>query len=426
MSQPHKVFALIDCNNFFVSCERVFRPDTWDKPAVVLSNNDGCVIARSNEVKAMGIPMAVPLFKVRDQLAQHNTVIFSANFALYGDLSQRITSLISATTPHVEVYSVDESFADLTELPVTDYEKWGRHIKEEIWRCTGVPVSVGVGSSKTLAKAAADYAKKQSAADGVHVALDAHRLDDLLKWLPLEDVWGIGRRLAPKLRLQGVRSAYDFTKIPDKWIQRELTVKGLTTVLELRGQSVIPFDSGVTVRKTIGRSRAFGHTVRAVSQLESAVATFTAQAAAKLRAQGSIAGTVVTYLRTSRHAESFRSLATATPLAEPTADTGKLIQAAHAGLIRIYDEDFAYQKAGVVLLDIASREDWQLSLTDPDSKRDAKAKLMHSVDHLNKKFGPNTVWHAAQDVGSARWHSKHLKRSPAYTTSWSDLPIIKG
>lgn len=421
-----KVIALIDCNNFFVSCERVFRPDTWNRPVAVLSNNDGCIIARSNEVKSLGVPMGVPLFQVRDVLERNSTVLFSANFGLYGDMSQRITSLISGLSPTIEVYSVDESFADLSSLGSVDYERWAKETKEMIWHCTGVPVSIGIGPSKTLAKAAAEYAKKEASSNGVHVALSEADRATLLSWLPVEDIWGIGRRYAPKLRDQGVRTAQDLAGLSDKWILKELTTRGLTTATELRGRAVLGFDDDSEGRKSIGRSRAFGHTIHSFHQLESAVATFTAQAAVKLRSQGSVAGSVVTYLKTSRRSESYQSLTTTTPLSEPSADTGRLIRAALRGLESIYDKDFSYQKAGIMLSDITSQEAWQLSLLEPDGRRDKKAGLMRSIDKLNNKYGASTVWHAAQDIQRSQWQSKHEKRSPNYTTSWSDLPVLKG
>lgn len=416
------VFALIDCNNFFASCERVFRPDLWNKPVAVLSNNDGCIIARSNEVKAMGVPMGAPLFKYESLLKQHDAAIFSANFSLYGDMSQRVTAIIRDVAPNVEVYSIDESFVEVSQLADTDYMEWARMAERRILGHTGIPVSIGVGPTKTLAKAAAEFVKR-SAEGSVHVALHHTEREALLKWLPIGDVWGVGRRLTPRLQEVGISSAWQLTQVSDDWALHELTVKGLTTVKELQGEPILRLERVAALRKTINRSRAFSHTVRDYHQLESAVASFTAQSAAKLRAQGSICGGVITYLKTRKSSEPYRSLAVLTPLAEPSADTGYLISSALEGLMRVYDHDFGYTKAGVMLVDISSRHDWQLSLLTPQVQRDRKARLMEVVDALNRRWGADTVWHASQDSRHAAWQSKHEHRSPAYTTSWADLPI---
>ncbi|PLS80753.1 hypothetical protein CYG49_04310 [Candidatus Saccharibacteria bacterium] len=418
-----RVFALIDCNNFFASCERVFRPDLWHKPVAVLSNNDGCIIARSNEVKALGVPMGVPLFKVEGLLKQHGAALFSANFTLYGDISQRITDVMSSMAPAIEVYSVDESFIDLTDLASSNYAAWAEEVRTRIWHETGIPVSIGIGPSKTLAKAAAEYAKRQGTT-GTHLVLEPSDRLQLLEWLPLEDVWGIGRRFAAKLHAFGLRSAADVAALPDGWILKEMTIKGLTTVRELRGDTILLLEQDETERKTISRSRSFGHTIRNIHQLESAVATFTAQAMVKMRAQDSVTSGIVTYLKTKKVNDTNRNLATVTSFGEPSVDTGTAIQAAIEGLARIYDADFGYQKAGIILVGIQSKEAWQLSLLMPDSKRGKRTDLMSAVDLLNRRFGPETIWHASQNLRAARWHSKHELRSPAYTTSWHDLPTL--
>jgi len=419
------IYALIDCNNFFASCERVFRPDLADKPIAVLSNNDGCIIARTNEVKAMGVPMGAPLFKVEGLLKQHQVEICSANFELYGNISQRIINIIGELAPKVEVYSIDESFIDLTDLAVAP-EEWALRARARILKETSIPVSIGIGPSKTLAKAASEYAKK-STTSGVHIVLDDLVRQVLLDWLQVGDIWGIGRRLAPKLKLHGYSTAAKLVMANDKWIAKQLGIKGLTTVGELRGTAILPFDEPSIGRKTINRSRAFGSAVNSISQLESAVASFTAYAAAKLRSQQSVCGAVITYIRAARKTplpDGRHTLVTISRLAEPTADTGQLINASLNALYEIYNKNIAYEKAGIVLIDIKPYSAWQLSLLSPDNSRDKKIDLMKAVDSLNKRFGGQTVWHAVQDNLGAKWHSKHQRRSPAYTTSWNDLPKI--
>lgn len=415
-------YGLIDCNNFFVSCERVFRPDLSNKPVAVLSNNDGCIIARSNEVKALGVPMGVPLFKVKSLLAVHGATLFSANFELYGDLSQRIVSILREETPLIEVYSIDECFIDLSQLPITNHYEWGIRIRERIYREVGIPVSIGLAPTKTLAKVASTYAKTHG--DGVSVIDDEVTRRKLLAELPIEEIWGVGRRLAPKLKDKGVSYALQLTDAADAWLGQQFTITGLNMVAELRGEARLKFGDKHEQRKTIGRSRSFGHRVREYHQLESAVATFTAQAAGKLRAQGSVCRGIVTYLTTGRHAAQANSVSTLTRLNEATMDTGALISHALQGLEAIYDPDFAYQKAGVLLVDITGREDWQLAMLGGDENRDKKVDIMTTVDTLNKRFGKGAVWHASEQHRLADWQSKRERRSPRYTTSLAELPVL--
>jgi DNA polymerase V len=418
------MIALIDCNNFFASCERIFRPDLAKKPVAVLSNNDGCIVARSNEVKALGVPMGAPLFQVRSIVKANKVQLFSANFALYGDMSQRITELLHTVAPRIEVYSIDESFIDLKPLQLENPEVWAADVCKLILQDTGIPVSVGIAPNKTLAKAAAEYAKKEKASN-VHAVQNAKKRRELLDWLAVEDVWGIGRRLAPKLRERGVATAGALAGVGDDWALQTLSIKGLGTIKELRGERVIPFEAGVTRQKSITRTRMFGHAVREYHQLESAVASFTATAAAKLRAQKSVGGSVVVYLRPHKRHNETRVFATKSRLSEPSADTGTLIQSALKALESIYDPELAYSKAGVIISDISDRSAWQLSLVNPDKNRDKKQSVMDAYDSINRRFGPHTMWHAVEDKKSAHWQSKREHRSPAYTTSWNELPKLR-
>lgn len=420
------VFALVDCNNFFVSCERVFRPDLWNKPVAVLSNNDGCIVARSNEVKALGVPMGVPYFKVRDVLAKGQATLFSGNFPLYGDFSQRVVQLLQEACPNVEVYSVDESFLELSSLPIKDYEAWGRDLCEKIMRHTGIPVSIGVAPSKTLAKAAADFVKKTGPERGAFsiVGNDNARVE-LLNWLPVGDVWGVGRATAPKLTGRGIKNGYDLARVSDAWALSELTIRGLKTVRELRGESCFAFEQGGEPQKSIMCTRSFGHTVRNFYELEGAVATFAAQAAAKLRAQGELARAVLTYVRTSKHAQVQAGSSHVTKLHPASADTGAIISAALTSLEAVYDPDFGYKKAGVVLLDLHSAGARQLSFTDDPVRIDRASQLMQSIDSLNKKFHTRLVRHASEHLENEQWRSKRELRSPAYTTNWQQLRLVR-
>jgi len=416
-------YALVDCNNFFVSCERVFRPDLAKKPVAVLSNNDGCVVARSNEVRKLDIPMGVPLFKVRDIVRANDVQLFSANFELYGDMSQRIVELLRQETPLIEVYSIDECFIDLTELPIEDVHEWAIRVRTRVWREIGIPVSIGIAPTKTLAKAASFYAKTHG--DGTHVVEDAVTRRELLAQLPVGEVWGIGRRLGPKLQEKGISNALQLVDTSDKWLAQQFTITGMRMVDELRGEPRIAFGDKKDQRATIMRSRSFGHRVRDYFQLESAVATFAARAAATLRSQGSVCSGVVTFISTGIRPTQQRHYASQlVSLDEPTADSGQLVAKALEGLNDIYDPDFAYQKAGVTLVGITDVAAWQLSLTGEEVQREKKVDLMHEVDKLNTRYGKGTVWQGTEARSKASWQSKSELRSPRYTTQLHELPVL--
>lgn len=416
------MYAHIDCNNFFASCERLFRPELEHRPVAVLSNNDGCVIARSAEVKALGIPMGIPLYQVKRQVREHDVTLFSANFELYGDISERIVRSLQGITPLIEVYSIDESFLDLSELDITNLSTWAKDVQQQIRKEIGLPVSVGVGPTKTLAKVATSYAKKHG---GIAVIDSDDMRRHVLEGLAVEDVWGIGWRTAPRLRERGVTNAWQLVCASDGWLKQQFNISGMRMIDELRGKSCLEFGDKHEKRQSIMVSRAFGHKVREYHQLESATASFATRAAAKLRAQGSVCSKVVVYLTTSRHDEHVRSVSKSIRLAEATADTGHIITSALELLQELYDSEFSYQKVMVLLLDIVDRGAWQLSLTDPVVTRDERERLMAGVDALNARYGLGTVWHAAEDKSRATWQSKHALRSPRYTTNWLDLPHVR-
>lgn len=415
------MYAHIDCNNFFVSCERLFRPELEGKPVAVLSNNDGCFISRSTEVKALGFPMGAPLFKYKNEVKLHNVTLFSANFSLYGEISERIVLLLRSITPLIEVYSIDECFLDLTELNYTDLTTWAKNIQNMIQKQVGIPVSIGVGSTKTLAKVATNYAKKHG---GIAIIDTEATRRNVLEHLAVEDVWGIGWRTAPKLKDRGVSNAWQLVQASDAWLRQQLNISGMRMVDELRGHVRLRFGDTHEQRKSIMVSRSFGHKVRDHYQLESATATFAARAAARLRKQRSVCGTVLVYLTTNQFDETQRRVSKQRRLVEVTADTGNIITTATELLGELYDSDFAYQKVAVVLLDIVDIHAWQLSLTDPVYNREERGVLMSSLDVLNKKY-PRVVYYASERIAVPHWHSKHTLRSPAYTTSWVALPVVR-
>ncbi|MGB3008982.1 MAG: Y-family DNA polymerase [Candidatus Saccharimonadales bacterium] len=417
------MYALIDCNNFFVSCERLFRPDLLNRPVVVLSNNDGCFISRSQEAKAIGLPMGAPLFKWKKEVKDHKVTLFSANFELYGDVSERMVTLLQQITPLIEVYSIDECFLDASKLSIKNYTLWASAIRDRITQEIGIPVSIGVGPTKTLAKVASTYAKKHG---GVYAVTDNFHREQLLKQLLIQDVWGIGWRMAPKLQDRGITWAYQLVTASDAWLRQQFNITGMKMVEELRGYPRIPFGDKHDTRKTIMRSRSFGHKIRDYHQLESAVASFTATATMRLRAQDSVARQIVVFLSANRHTPSQKRvyLSTVVTLTEASADTARFITAALQGLQQIYDSQFAYQKAGVIIIDCMNHKQWQLSMLSDETRRDERSELMKSVDVLNKQFGP-VLFHAAEKLTDDSWRSKHELRSPRYTTSWAELPSLQ-
>jgi DNA polymerase V len=429
MSTP--VFVLVDCNNFFASCERVFRPDLIDKPVAVLSNNDGCIVARSNEVKDLGVPMAAPEFEHRAILNKHHVTLFSANFALYADLSRRIVEILKGYTPDIEVYSIDESFLEVGSLKIDDFTVWGKQIRERILRWTGVPVSIGIASSKTLAKAATDLAKADKNGSGVMslVGLSETALRQRLANLPLEDIWGIGWRTAPRLRQAGIRSAADLAAATPKWARQNLTIRGERTVRELNGQACYQLSQSHAEdgQKSMAVTRTFRRSAHAAHALEEPIASFAAKAAEKLRGKQQIAGAVAVFIRTSAHARQQFGVSHAQSLPYPTADTSVIVQNALEVLQAIHHPEHSYKKAGVIMLELrpATAQQTTLAQTGAQERLAGRDRLMRTLDGINVKYGSHTLRTAAQGhMTSVSDKSLHERRSPAYTTSWSDIRVI--
>jgi DNA polymerase V len=427
MKKP--IFALIDCNNFFVSCERIFRPDLEGKPVVVLSSNDGCVVARSNEAKALGIPMGAPAFKYRQTFKQHGVIQFSANFELYGDISRRITQILTTITPHIEVYSVDESFLDLSEMPIADYEAWGNYVSKQVLRWVGAPISIGIAPTKTLAKVATERAKQRYLKGG---ALDLYSVsrefvDEQLAQVPLRDIWGIGWRLSPRLHAYGLGTAEDVAKLSPQ-VARALMggVHGEQVVRELNGTSCFPLEQAGRVHKSISRTRMFGEDTGDINVLEAAIASFTTQAAYRLRSEGQLARRASFFITTNKHKSGYRSWSREIRFTMPTADTGTLIAALIGELSKVVRRDLVYHRAGVWLSDFVPAQALQTDLlgTIDVTAHDRASSRMASIDNLNARFGKGKVHYAAEDLGTA-WEPKHRLRSPRYTSSWDELPTAK-
>ena len=428
MGKP--IFAVIDCNNFFVSCEKVFRPDLEGRPVVVLSNNDGCAVSRSNEAKQLGIPMASPHFEYKHLYDQHNVVQFSANFSLYGDFSARVVKLTERYVPadKIEVYSIDESFLRLDGIATANITDYMRKLRQDILKWTGIPVSIGIASSKTLAKAAVEYAKKNPETNYVYRLKTHNQIEHVLGWLPIGDVWGIGRRLAPKLESYGVKTALDYTHLRLGWVRENFKSNGVRLQQELLGNPMYWLEiDNLTWRKNIAATRSFGRPVTKQHELEESVASFIARAARKLRRQGGVAQNISIYARTSkgsfRRGSGWRSSAEM-KLPVATNDSRVLTKAAVDLVPQVYKTGIAYAKSGILLSDITHEP--QLSMLEEyDSVSYSKQqKLMLSLDSINKKWGDSTIRLGREGIAQT-WRGKRAKTSPQYTQNWNQLPKVR-
>lgn len=423
MNRP--IFALIDCNNFFVSCQRLFRPDLEGKPVVVLSSNDGCVVARSNEAKALGIPMGAPAFKWREVFERHKVVKFSGNFELYGDISRRITQLLTTITPRIEVYSVDESFLDLSELKIKDYAAWGRAVHDQIKHYIGMPVSIGIAPSKTLAKLASERAKKEPAYQGALSLIDLSDIElaDHLKQLPLRDIWGIGWRLSPQLQALGLSSAYDVAHLRIKLAKQLMGIHGEQLVRELNGTSCLPLEREGKVRKSIGRSRTFGEDVGEPGVVEAAIATFAAQASFRLRESQLLTCRVSLFLATNKHKPGYKWWTKEVRFTMPTADTGTITAALEQAFTSVYRTGMAYYRAGIMLYDFVPAGQLQTDLLGDINVIEHSRSLarMRAIDVINERFGKHHIYYATENLGHS-WEPRRLLRSPCYTSRWDELP----
>ena len=418
-------FALVDCNNFYASCERVFQPDLAQRPLVVLSNNDGCVIARSQEAKALGVPMGAPLFKIRPLIQAHEIVVRSSNYALYGDLSERVMSLLAEAAPHAEVYSIDECFLDLHRLAVPDLAGWCTELRRKVRLWTGIPVSIGIGPTKTLAKLANKLAKSSPRAGGV-LDLVHHPawIEPALQKTPVGDVWGIGRRWSSMLQDRGVKTAFDLSRAQDGWVRQRMGIVGLRTVHELRGIACHDLETQPAPKQTTCCSRSFGRAIAQREDVAEAVLAFAERTAEKIRASQQVAGALQVFLSTDRfdkHSPQYSAAATSRFLV-PTSDARDVVKAAQQAFAKIWRDGFAYRKAGVLLLDLAASDAQHGSLFEaPQGHNDA---LMLAVDAINQRHGRGAIgFGLAPKSKEARWEMKQNMLSPHYTTRWSELAI---
>jgi DNA polymerase V len=421
-----KIFALIDCNNFFVSCERLFRPDLQGRPVVVLSSNDGCVVARSNEAKTLGIPMGAPAFKWRYVFQQHKVVTFSANFEIYGDISKRITALLTTITPRIEIYSVDESFLDLSTLKIEDYAAWGRMVRTSILKNIGVPVSIGIAPSKTLAKLASDLAKQDEQHGGAVDWTSASEVwrEQALNSIPVGGVWGVGWRLSPKLRAEGISTALHLSRLRPQHAQQLMGIHGRQMVTELNGTSCYPLEREHKVAKSIMRGRTFGEDTNQAHVLESAIASMATRAAFALRRDHLLTRRLGFFTETNRHKPGYRRWVEEIKLGQPTSDTGQIISLLTSRLGEIFSAGQQYHRLGVFLYDFVPETALQTDILGQVSTttHDKTEARMQAVDRINTRHGRGKIYYAAEDLARS-WEPKHQIRSPRYVSEWSELPV---
>jgi len=415
--------ALVDVNNFYVSCERLFCPALCGQPVVVLSNNDGCVVARSNEAKALHIQMGQPVFEIRDLIRQHRVHVFSSNYALYGDLSARVMNTLRQFTPALEVYSVDESFLDLHGMERFDLHTHALSIRRTVLRWVGVPVSVGVAPTKVLAKLANRLAKKDAHGQGVRL-LRGNWCNEL-QAVEVGDVWGIGRQSAALLQRYGIRTAYDLTQANEAWVRRHLTVTGLRIKKELEGLPCIELETDVPNKKNIGTSRSFREPLTKASELAEALADFAARCGEKLRSQRSSAASLTAFVQTNHLAANEPQYARSLTVTfgTPTDSTLQLVKGAKLALEKIFRDGYRYKRAGVLLSGLTPTGQGQTSLFDT-TDHEKHQRLMATLDQVNARFGRNTLRSAAQTLDATARLTHQSRLSPAYTTRWQDLLTV--
>lgn len=412
------MIALVDCNNFYASCERVFDPSLNNKPVVVLSNNDGCVIARSQEARKCGIPMGAPAFQNEAIFKRYNVQVFSANFPLYGDMSRRVMRILGTYSALQEVYSIDECFLDLSGID-KDLKEYGKQMGKHVLQWTGIPVSIGIAPTKALAKVANRVAKKYpSQTENVHVMDTEEKRIKALKWLDIEDVWGIGRRNSQKLNAAGVTKAIQFTELPESWVMKFMTITGVRLQKELKGIPMLKAD--VTEKhKSISNTRTFEKDYTTFDEVRERVVTFTALSAEKLRKQRSLCRGLVVFIETGRYREyeDFYANSAHVILPFPTSSSLELAEFASKGLKKIFRERYHYKRAGVILIDFVDADAYQASLFFNSNPR--HRELMQRVDAVNSRYGRQVVRLAAQDDDPLRKKQEYLTKE--YTTNINEI-----
>ena len=418
------MFALADCNNFFASCERVFRPDLQGKPVIVLSSNDGCAIARSNEAKALGIKMGAPLFKIKDIVEKHGVAVFSGNMALYGDMSRRVKWVLEGYAPAVEVYSIDEAFLDLRGISGIDFDAYAKEISAQCWKLTSIPVSIGIAPTKTLAKIASKLCKQYPKLRGGCYMHRPQDIEKVLRKFPIEDVWGIGRRSAAKLQARYITTAYEFTRLPEATVRSLMGVTGVRTWKELQGIPCIEFEDGFEAKQSICVSRSFSSEIYELEALQEQIANFAATLAEKLRKQGSVTSEIAVFAYTNRFKENLPQTHSSSlvSFASPTAEQRTIVTSAVQATRELYRSGYGYKKAGVIATSIIDQSEMMHSLFEDTEAIERERKITSTLDIINSTFGKGTIKLAVQ--GSGKIKSASDNQSPHYTTRWSDIPKV--
>lgn len=423
-----KTFALIDCNNFFVSCERLFQPSLEKKPVVVLSSNDGCVVARSNEAKAIGVPMGAPAFKYKELFNRHKVHQFSASFELYGNISRRITNILSEITPQIEVYSIDESFLDISLLSIANYRSWALDIRQRVLQEIGIPVSIGVASSKTLAKLASEIAKQQPLHQGVFSfpELTKKVTAQALANVPVKDVWGVGRRFTPKLKAQNIHNALDLSRMPARRAQQLLSIRARQMIAELNGISCFPLEKTHKKQKSIMRGRTFGEDTNSRETIESIIASMATRAAFRLREEWQATLQAAIFIETSRHKPGYRRWYEEVTFSVPTTDSGAIISSLTQKFSEIYETGQLYHRLNVYLFNLMPAKHLQTDIlgTANVQKHDTAQKRMEAVDTINNRFGRGQIYYATEDL-SKTWQPRRRLTTPRYVSNWDELPAAR-
>jgi DNA polymerase V len=429
LPQSQKVFALVDCNNFYVSCERVFAPHLEKRAVAILSNNDGCLVARSDEVKNAGIPMGAPYFKYKEELKRIKCEIFSSNYALYGDMSRRVMSVMASLCEEMEIYSIDEAFLDLTG--VNEVSEFCRYLKDQVLKRTGIPVSIGIANTKTLAKLANNIAKKdkrkgENKFNGVFNFLDleAREKTDIFEKMPLEEVWGIGRQYTKLLEKYSLETIQDLLLQPREWIKKKMTIQGLRLVNELQGVQSYSLEMSPNAKKSIASTRSFGKPIIELSSLSEAIASYCTRIGEKLRKEKEVASYIQVFLMTDRFKSDYKYYSLGIELSTQTNYTPELIQNSLILLKKIFKKGLFYKKAGVIVTGLVnsnlSNEDL---FSEKHLSKDTQKTLMQAMDRINIKYGRSTL-RLAQTGFSQEWKMNRKLVSPRYTTVWQELLVV--
>ncbi len=415
------MIALVDCNSCYASCEQIFRPDLRGKPVVVLSNNDGCIIARTKEAKALGIPDLEPYFKQKAALRKHRVKVFSANFRLYGDVSNQVMANLRAFSPHVEQYSIDEMFLDVDRV-TDDLNAYALQIKKQLWRNVRMPVGVGIAPSKTLSKLA-NHAAKHIKKDGVAVLASAEKWQWLEQRLPVNKVWGIGSRLTARLERIGIRTAYELAQADPKWVRRFTSVNVEKTIEELNGIACFELEEVPVPKKEIFVTRTFAHKIEQLEELLRHISRYASAAAEKLRQQDSYCQALYVFVHTSRFKGNYYANSVEVRLPHPTSDSALIIRFARLGMQALYKQGYLFNKCGIGLLDLRDRAFYQSDLFSAE-QLPRTDELMKTLDRINRRYGRDTMTFGAEGL-TGRWTMQQNRLSPSYTSSWLDLPKVR-